>query len=402
MNRPEIGTNSEPLSENTDIDAAAEVCVQQITPLPSLDVGAKASRGSPIDIVELSNLAVSTPWPCEVCRQRLLPTSGIVGALALVHEVASGGCTVNVVGETGTGKEAIARLVRDHSPRATNAYGALNCGAVPESLIQAEILGTKKGAYTGAQVSRAGLFESADGGIVFLDEIGDLSSLGQQTLLRVLQEREVQPLGSNHLIPIDVRVITASHHSLTSLVGRGRLRGDLRHRLAGAVIELSPLRERPNDILPLSAIFVSKYASRDGKQVRGLTVRAIQTLLRHHWPGNVRELEHVLEVSIATLGPRNVIDVGDLRIADLNTEVSRPTTSPAPSPRRDVRRVKPGPRPKFHYDWGTVYRQIHTIGATLREVWMALPEPKISYPRFCARFSEYVGEQMPLESQALG
>jgi len=229
------------------------------------------------------------------------------GALRVARLVAPTDATVLIYGETGTGKEVLARHIHQMSRRA-GRFVAINCGAIPESLLETELFGHEKGAFTGAVGARVGKFEAADGGTVFLDEVGDMSPAMQVKLLRVLQERTFERVGSTRPIRVDVRVIAATNKDLRRLVREGRFREDLFYRLSVVPIELPPLRERPEDIPLLAQHFLEKHRARYGKQAEGFTPRAMRRMQRYPWPGNVRELENVVLRCLALLDGATVID----------------------------------------------------------------------------------------------
>ena len=215
-----------------------------------------------------------------------------------VSHVASTEATVLVLGESGTGKELVARSIHEQSPRAGRSFVAINCGALTETLLESELFGHERGAFTGALTRRHGLFEEASGGSLFLDEVGELSPATQVRLLRVLQDRTVRPVGSNRSIPIDVRVIAATNRNLEEEVSARRFREDLFYRLNVVAIELPPLRARGDDLLLLAHHFLAKHAARHHKVVAGITPAALELLAAHDWPGNVRELENALERAV--------------------------------------------------------------------------------------------------------
>ena len=202
---------------------------------------------------------------------------------------------VLITGETGTGKELIARLIHRNSPRVDKPFRAINCGAIPENLMESELFGYEKGAFTGASQRKQGLFEFANGGTVFLDEIGELPFSLQVKLLRVLQESEVLRLGSNETVPIDVRIIAASNRNLETEVAEKRFRQDLFYRLNVLTLELPPLKERGKDIMLLSEYFVTKYCEQFGLPQKRISIEARDKLLKYNWPGNIRELENIIQ-----------------------------------------------------------------------------------------------------------
>jgi sigma-54-specific transcriptional regulator len=218
--------------------------------------------------------------------------------LRRIHLVAPSEANVLIIGETGTGKELIARHVHELSNRAGGPFIAVNCGALTDSLVESELFGHEKGAFTGAVNSKEGWFEAANGGTLFLDEIGDLPLSTQVKLLRVLQEREVVRVGSRRPIPINVRLVAATNVNLLEAVAAGRFREDLFFRLSVAELELSALRNRPGDILPLARHFLQVYSQKLGSSPVGLSPAAEDALLAHAWPGNIRELENVIHHSI--------------------------------------------------------------------------------------------------------
>jgi two-component system response regulator HydG len=215
-----------------------------------------------------------------------------------VSHVASTDATVLVLGESGTGKELVARSVHEQSARAGRAFVAINCGALTETLLESELFGHERGAFTGAVARRHGLFEEASGGTLFLDEVGELSPATQVRLLRVLQERHVRPVGSNRSVPIDVRVIAATNRNLEEEVAARRFREDLFYRLNVVAVELPPLRARGDDVLLLAHHFLAKHAARHQKAVTGIAPAALDLLMTHDWPGNVRELENAIERAV--------------------------------------------------------------------------------------------------------
>ena len=223
-----------------------------------------------------------------ICRSRAMQD-----VFKEVGRVALQPVNILIRGETGTGKEVVARAIWRHSGRGGRPFLAVNCAAIPDTLLESELFGHEKGAFTGAEARRIGLFEQADGGTFFLDEIGDISPATQVRLLRVLQERTIQRVGGRGTIPIDVRVIAATHANLEEAIGAGRFREDLFYRLSAVQIRIPPLRQRPEDIGLLAIHFAARAASESGMPAPGWHYEAIERLARHAWPGNVRELENV-------------------------------------------------------------------------------------------------------------
>jgi two-component system response regulator PilR (NtrC family) len=266
--------------------------VEEIKQVISRALEAKASRVTGV-----------FPWSGEAFPR---PVEGLIGRCPrmidlykLISKVATVSGTVLITGESGTGKELVARTVHTNSAHARKPFLAISCGAIPETLLESELFGHVKGAFTGAVVAKAGLFEVADGGTVFLDEIGETSPAIQVKLLRVLQERVFRRVGGTEDIEVDVRVIAATHQDLQELIHKGRFREDLYYRLNVIPIHLPPLRERREDIPLLAMNFLAKYSEKTKRPIRGIAPEAMEILLRYHWPGNVRELENAIEHAVA-------------------------------------------------------------------------------------------------------
>jgi formate hydrogenlyase transcriptional activator len=218
--------------------------------------------------------------------------------LRQIAKLASSDSTVLILGETGTGKELVARSIHKRSNRADRAFIGVNCAAIPQSLVASELFGHEKGAFTGASQRRLGRFESANGGTIFLDEVGDLPPEIQVALLRVLQEREIERVGSSKAIPIDVRVIAATHRDLNTLVAEGKFREDLLYRLNVVPIDVPPLRERVADIPLLVEYFINRFGKKAGKKFRTIDKKSLGLLHAYDWPGNIRELQNVIERAV--------------------------------------------------------------------------------------------------------
>ncbi len=216
-----------------------------------------------------------------------------------------------VIGETGTGKELVAELVHRNSTPRRGPFVALNCAAIPESLLESELFGHERGAFTSADRRQQGKLEAAAGGTLLLDEIGDLSTCAQAKILRAVELKEIQRLGSGRSIPVDVRIITATHRAIDRLMAEGRFRQDLYFRLDVARIDITPLRDRKEDLYPLCEHMIERLNQRLGAAVKGFTLEAFNCLFWHSWPGNVRELNNVLEATFVN-GPSDRITVGDL------------------------------------------------------------------------------------------
>jgi len=229
----------------------------------------------------------------------------------LIEGVAPTSSTVLILGESGTGKELVARAIHQMSPRAKRPFVAVNCGAIPKELVESELFGHVRGAFTGAQTARAGLFETADGGTILLDEIGDLPLAAQVKLLRVLQEGEIKRVGADEPRTVDVRVLAATNVDPMSSIQSGQFRRDLYYRLNVIAIQLPPLRERGDDVLLLANHYLQKFARSMHRDAKRLAPDAVRALREYEWPGNVRELEHAIEHAVV-LSQKDVIAASDL------------------------------------------------------------------------------------------
>lgn len=231
----------------------------------------------------------------------------IQAILEMVRTVAPTTSTVLITGESGTGKELVARAIHEASPRREKPFVSINCGAFPETLLESELFGYFKGAFTGADANKKGIFEAASGGTLFLDEIGETSLSMQVKLLRVLQERKVRPLGGTVDVPVDVRLIASTNRDLKSAVSAGQFREDFYYRVSVIPIHVPPLRERKEDIEPLARHFLGKFSLQMGKPVRDLASEALSAIRNYPWGGNVRELENAIERAVAVSGDRDVM-----------------------------------------------------------------------------------------------
>ncbi len=243
-----------------------------------------------------------------------------------VERVAPTRATVLLAGESGVGKDMIARAIHQNSPRKTHPFVKINCTAIPENLMESELFGYEKGAFTGATTSKPGKFEQADGGTVFLDEIGDVPGNIQVKLLRILQERQFERLGSNTTRNVDVRVIAATNVDLRAALEEGRFREDLYYRLNVVPINIPPLRERKEDIPFLTIHFVRKLSKELGTEAKEISPAALDRLVEHPWPGNVRELENTIERSLV-LGSGEVLQAADIRLEAPRGSNSQATTT---------------------------------------------------------------------------
>jgi DNA-binding NtrC family response regulator len=259
---------------------------------------------------------------------RIVGASGALQqVLDIVRKVAKSNTTVLIRGETGTGKELIAGAIHHNSLRSTRNFVKVNCAALQENLLESELFGHEKGAFTGADKQRIGRFEQADGGTLFLDEIGDMSANTQAKILRVLQEHEFERLGGTRTLRVDARVITATNRNLATMVAAGEFREDLFYRLNVVSIDMPPLRERKEDIPALAAFFIRRFSGELKKKVDGLQPDALKLLVRYNWPGNIRELENSIERAVLlTEGPN--VSTGDLRLGELTTTAAPGDGSP--------------------------------------------------------------------------
>jgi PAS domain S-box-containing protein len=284
---------------------------------------------------QLNNENVSLRDEGNLARHfgHIIGNSGsLKSALLQVEQVAPTDSTVLITGETGTGKELLAHAIHSLSPRRDRALVKVNCSALPTTLIESELFGHEKGAFTGANARRIGRFELAHKGTIFLDEIGDLAPESQAKLLRVLQEHEFERLGSNRTLKVDVRVVAATNQNLEELVCKGKFRADLYFRLSVFPIQLPPLRERRDDIRALVSFFVNQFSQKMGKRIDVIPVDALESLERHEWPGNVRELKNVLEKAVI------LSNSGKLMLADglaWGAEANGASSPKASSPKAD-------------------------------------------------------------------
>lgn len=242
----------------------------------------------------------------ETARAFIAESPAMKEILEMVQQVADSRATVLVTGESGTGKEVVARLIHTYSDRKENPFVAISCAALPETLLESELFGHEKGAFTGADQAKAGRFELADSGTFFLDEVGDIPMPIQIKLLRVLQEREFERLGSTKPTRVDVRLVTATNRDLQEAVDDGSFRLDLLYRLQVVEIMLPPLRDRREDIVPLCKHFLAKYSAENNRKLASVGAEALALLEGYSWPGNVRELENTMERATVMAGPEEV------------------------------------------------------------------------------------------------
>ena len=289
------------------------------------DVKAAITLGSEKLTLRQQNFAFRRDAASRNALENIIGTSPAMEKLKqTIRSVASTGSTIVIKGESGTGKELVARAVHACSPRAAEPFVSVNCGAFPETLLESELFGYVKGAFTGATQNKRGLFEVATGGTLFLDEISEMTPAMQVKLLRVLQERCLRPVGGTQEISVDVRVIAATNKDLDEMVSSGAFREDLYYRLSVIPISVPPLRERREDIPLLAIHFLKKYAPAAGKSIMRLTPQAMEMLRDYDWPGNVRQLENTVERAVA-------LETSDQLHVELPAERSKARTAGGPA-----------------------------------------------------------------------
>ncbi len=270
-------------------------------------------------------------WRTTFAPEIIGESPEILEALDTIRHVAETDCSILITGETGTGKELFARAVHRASHRKGKPFIPVNCAAIPDSLLETELFGHVKGAFTGALTSRPGRFMSAKEGTIFLDEIGDLPLAAQAKLLRVLEERVVSPVGSDTDVAVDVRIVAATHRNLEEMVAQGKFRADLYFRLAVVPVQLPSLRDRREDTLRIAELCIERSSQRVGKQIEGLDDSGKAALLAYAWPGNVRELSHLIERAVL-LSRRSCLGAQELQIPGTKAKFNRLGTSPVGVP----------------------------------------------------------------------
>ncbi|WP_297445590.1 sigma-54 dependent transcriptional regulator [Desulfurobacterium sp.] len=287
--------------------------------IKAIDRGAVEYITKPFELEDIKTIVDRITFSTEKEELDVIDEDAIIGSskkmqevFKLIGRVARTDATVLIVGESGTGKELVARAIHKYSKRADGPFVAINCAALPTNLLEAELFGYEKGAFTGATSRKKGFFEQAHGGTLFLDEIGEIELSLQSKLLRAIQEKEIRRLGGDAPIKVDVRIVAATNRDLEKEVREGRFREDLFYRLNVLRIELPPLRERREDIIPLACFFIKKFSKEFKLPVKQLTERAKEWLCSYDFPGNVRELENMI-LKAMLLSPIDIIDVNDLQ-----------------------------------------------------------------------------------------
>ncbi len=305
----------------------------------ALKLGAFDFVSKPLDLNDLRKLVTAAlKLRGTVVAARGTATDGLVGksppierVRTMVAKVARSQAPVHISGESGTGKELVARMIHDSGPRREGPFVPINCGAIPTELMESEFFGHKKGSFTGAVADKMGLIQTAEGGTLFLDEVADLPLHMQVKLLRVIQEKTIRPVGQANEVPVDVRILSATHKDLSELVAEGSFREDLFYRINVIGVHVPPLRERGEDVLMLAHHTLSRLAAEQGVATPHLTSNAQETLFTYRFPGNVRELENILERAL-TLCSGEQIDVADLQLRDDEEPTEEPPSLGNDSP----------------------------------------------------------------------
>jgi len=292
----------------------------------------------------LDGVIASSPEMLKICRT--------------IEKVAPTDVTTLLLGESGTGKEVLAKALHNLSPRVKNNFVAINCAAIPENLLESELFGYEKGAFTGAAKQTKGKIEYADGGTFFLDEVGDLPMSLQAKLLRFLQERTIERLGGRTEIPVDIRVVCATHQNLEQLISEGRFREDLYYRISEISVNIPPLRERNGDAVVLARAILNKYTEKHKKDVRGFTVDALDAIASYAWPGNIRELENKINRSVV-MADNKQVNAEDLELEDVEV-------NDMPFNLKEVREAAESEviRRAIHYSSGNISKTADLLGVT--------------------------------------
>jgi len=301
------------------------------TAVKALKLGAFDFVSKPLDLKDLRKLVTTALKLKGISLPTGEPDRGLIGnskamedVRTIVAKVARSQAPVHISGESGTGKELVARMIHEAGPRSDGPFVPINCGAIPTELMESEFFGYKKGSFTGAVSDKMGLVQTAEGGTLFLDEVADLPLHMQVKLLRVIQEKAIRPVGEANELPIDVRILSATHQDLGELVAEGSFREDLYYRINVIELNVPPLRERGDDVLLLAHKILTRLAQTQGVAIPSLTKNAQEALLGYRFSGNVRELENILERAL-TLCSGDAIDVGDIQLrTDTDEDVASP------------------------------------------------------------------------------
>jgi two-component system response regulator HydG len=275
----------------------------------------------------MTSRRASPPHPHPAASELVAKSGGMRRVLELADRIAPSEATVLITGESGTGKERLARRIHERSKRRAGPFLAINCGALPENLLESELFGHKRGAFTGAASDHRGLFEAASGGTLFLDEIGETTPAMQVKLLRALQEHRVRPVGATKDIAVDARIVAATNRDLSAMVDAGSFRADLFYRLRVVPLEIPPLRERVEDILPLARQFIARVCTQNACGPCALRPKTLDLLVAYPWPGNVRELENAIERAVLLAEGQPTIEPSDLPPEVRGDKVKRPAKS---------------------------------------------------------------------------
>ena len=284
-------------------------------------LGLIAERGLRLAELEAENRRLMDGGAVSPIKRLITADDGMLKVCRDVERLAGANVTVLLLGESGTGKEALARALHDLGPRAQQPFVAINCGAIPENLLESELFGYERGAFTGAHKTTPGRIETANKGTLFLDEIGDLPHTLQVKLLRFLQDQRVERIGGRQPIQVDVRVVSATNQTLTDQVDRGAFRSDLFYRLNSITVRIPPLRDRPGDAVLLSRFFLGQFNREFNRSVRGLSDDALSAVAAHNWPGNVRELENRVKRAVV-MADGKVVSAADLELAPGEEDLS--------------------------------------------------------------------------------
>jgi len=329
-------------SVDTAVDSMKQGAYDYITkPFKKADIVKAVQKAIEKQILTMDNVKMKERIEAMEAAPLIETASPAMKKLVeIVHQVAPSKATVLIMGESGTGKEVIADMIHKLSPRAGRAMVKVNCAAIPETLIESELFGYEKGAFTGAAGRKEGRFEVADRSSIFLDEVGEVPQAVQVKLLRILQEETFERLGSNKTVKVDTRIIAATNKNLAALVKDGQFREDLYWRLNVITLQIPPLRERREDIPNLVQHFINRFSRKNEKEMKGLESKAMEVLLGYGWPGNVRELENVIECSVV-LDRDGIIGTDDLpaQIQSASIPAMESVTIPLGTPLEEVERI---------------------------------------------------------------